>query len=278
LIFALIFKYSSIPDKIEQIKEKTEEIKIVGDKKTVWQYPQMWLGMIAIFVYVGVEVATASNLPEYLRQHLDLPSDSIAPFISLYWASLMIGRWTASVTVFNISEPSKRLFKFVMPFVAFGFFLSVLYITGHDIHQFYYYPVAILFLIIAELASNGKASRQLLIFSIAGILALITGMMTTGMVSAYAFISVGLFCSTLWPCIFTLAIRGLGRHTNEGSGLLIMMIMGGGIISLLQGYLASDHLLGIRFSYLTGVVCFLYLAWYAIKAQTTLKSQGLSDV
>ena len=79
--------------------------------------------------------------------------------------------------------------------------------------------------------------------------------------SVYAFISVGLFCSTLWPCIFTLAIAGLGRHTNQGASFLIMMIMGGGFISLLQGYLAGNNLLGIQMSYLVGVACFFYLAF-----------------
>ena len=100
-------------------------------------------------------------------------------------------------------------------------------------------------------------------------------MLSHGMVSAYAFISVGLFCSTLWPCIFTLAIAGLGKHTNEGSSFLIMMIMGGEFISLLQGYLAGDNLLGIQWSYLVGVACFTYLAFYAIKAKKILKSQGI---
>ena len=100
-------------------------------------------------------------------------------------------------------------------------------------------------------------------------------MLADGMVSVYAFISVGLFCSTLWPCIFTLAIAGLGKHTNEGSSFLIMMIMGGGVVSLLQGYVSSDEILGIQFSYIVGVVCFLYLAFYAIKSQSILKSQGI---
>ncbi len=100
-------------------------------------------------------------------------------------------------------------------------------------------------------------------------------MFTSGMTSIYAFISVGLFCSTLWPCIFTLAVAGLGKHTNEGSSLLIMMIMGGGFISLLQGYLAEDHLLGIQMSYIVGVLCFAYLAFYAVKAKSVLKSQGI---
>ena len=51
--------------------------------------------------------------------------------------------------------------------------------------------------------------------------------------------------------------------------------MGGGVISLLQGYVASDNLLGIQWSYLVGVGCFVYLAFYAVKAKSALKSQGI---
>ena len=108
-----------------------------------------------------------------------------------------------------------------------------------------------------------------------GILALMVGMLTEGMISVYAFISVGLFCSTLWPCIFTLAIAGLGKHTNEGSGLLIMMIMGGGVISLLQGYVSKDQFLGIQWSYMVGVLCFAYMVYYAVKAKSILVRQGI---
>lgn len=51
--------------------------------------------------------------------------------------------------------------------------------------------------------------------------------------------------------------------------------MGGGVISLLQGYVAGDDLLGIQFSYIVGVLCFAYLAFYALRAQTILKAQGI---
>jgi FHS family L-fucose permease-like MFS transporter len=130
-------------------------------------------------------------------------------------------------------------------------------------------------LIIADFLSRGNPARQLLLFSALGITALFIGMLADGMVSVYAFISVGLFCSTLWPCIFTLAIAGLGKHTNEGSSLLIMMIMGGGVVSLIQGYFAEENLLGIQWSFLVGVACFLYLAYFAIKAEDVLKLQGI---
>jgi len=105
----------------------------------------------------------------------------------------------------------------------------------------------------------------LFLYSLLGIVVLIVGIFASGMISVFAFISVGLFCSTLWPCIFTLAINGLGEKTNTASSLLIMMIMGGGFISTLQGALASDKLLGIQYSYWVGVLCFLYLAFYAYR-------------
>jgi FHS family L-fucose permease-like MFS transporter len=161
-----------------------------------------------------------------------------------------------------------------MPYVAFAFFLGVIKIANHDITPFYVYALVILVMIVGDYMSKGNPATQLLIFSLMGITALFVGMLTDGMVSVYAFISVGLFCSTLWPCIFTLAVAGLGKHTNEGSSFLIMMIMGGGVISLLQG-VVSDYLLGIQWSYLVGVACFAYLAYYAWKVSGILKSQGI---
>jgi FHS family L-fucose permease-like MFS transporter len=198
-----------------------------------------------------------------------------APFISLFWASLMIGRWTSSVGAFNLKGGFQHILRFLMPYIAFGVFLLVNKIAQHDLTPFYVYAFIIVALIIGDMLSKGNPSRQLLLYSMFGIVALFVGMLADGMVSVFAFISVGLFCSTLWPCIFTLAIKGLGKHTNEGSGFLIMMIMGGGFISLLQGYLAGDELLGIQWSYLVGVACFAYLAIYAVVVKRILKKQQI---
>jgi len=277
LLVAVFFKFSSIPNKID-LDHVAEESSVnetsLLHRKSAISYPQLWMGMIGIFVYVGVEVSTASNLPKYLKQDLLISTDKVAPFISLYWASLMIGRWTGAVGAFNLGKSASQVLRFVMPYLAFGIFLLVNKIGGHDITPFYVYALLIIVMIIGDLLSKGNPARMLLIFSSCGIAALIIGMLTTGMVSVYAFTSVGLFCSTLWPCIFTLAVTGLGKHTNQGSSLLIMMIMGGGFISLLQGALA-DTKIGIHYSYITGAACFAYLAFYAIRAKSVLKSQGI---
>lgn len=294
LLVAVLFKFSSLPNKIDTdisddassskedvldelaLKKKKAQYAHLPTKTSAIKYPQLWMGMIAIFLYVGVEVSTASNLPEFMKQHLNTSTQEIAPFVSLYWASLMIGRWTGAVGAMNVKAGAKQLLRFLMPYIAFGVFLLANRIANHDTSSLYYYAFVILILIAADFLSKGSPGRQLVIFSTCGILALCIGMLADGMVSVYAFISVGLFCSTLWPCIFTLAIAGLGKHTNEGSGLLIMMIMGGGFISLFQGVLAGDNILGIQFSYIIGVICFLYLGFYGWKTNAMLKKQGIN--
>ena len=276
LLVAVFIKFSSVPNKID-LEHVAETETVAGSKvlhkTSALQYPQLIMGMIGIFVYVGVEVSTASNLPAYMESHLGVPTEKIAPYISLYWASLMIGRWTGAVGAFDVSMGLKKILSFLMPYLAFGVFLVVNSIAQHDVSQFFVYAFVIAVMIIADISSKGNPARMLLIFSALGIIALGIGMFTTGMVSAYAFISVGLFCSTLWPCIFTLAVAGLGKNTGQGSSLLIMMIMGGGIVSYLQGALADK--IGIQNSYIIGVACFAYLAFYAIRAKAVLKSQGI---
>lgn len=274
LIVALIFKFSSLPNQIFQEDDKTNNSQ-VNAGKGVLNYPQLVLGMIAIFVYVGVEVSTASNLPEYMKQYAGIETSSAAPYISLFWASLMIGRWTSSAGAFETSSQLKKILRFIMPYAAFAVFLFVNAIANSDLSVFYPYSFVILILILADVLSGGNPARQLLIFSFCGIAALVIGMLTSGLISVYAFISVGLFCSTLWPCIFTLAISGLGKFTNQGSSYLIMMIMGGGLISWLQGWLAGPDMLGIKASYVVGVVCFLYLAFYGWKVSGILKKQNI---
>lgn len=259
LLVAVLLKFSSLPEHPEAREESEDDASSL--KKSALQYPQLVLGMFAIFLYVGVEVSTAANLPEYMSKELGFAIDEIAPYVSLYWASLMIGRWTGAVQAFTDSMTWQKILRFIAPYLAFGVFLLVNAIANHDLTPFYVYGLIILVLIAADMASKGDAARMLLIFSILGICALIVGMMTSGMISVYAITSVGLFCSTLWPCIFALSVRGLGKHTSQGSSFLIMMIMGGGIISWLQGSVSES--IGIQSSYIIGVVCFAYLGFFA---------------
>ena len=273
VIAAILFKFSSVPDRLN---EENESNSNRGDILSTLKYPQVVLGMIAIFLYVGVEVSTASNLPEFMKQELGTEESGVAPFVSLFWASLMIGRWTSAAGAFNISSKLKSVLGLILPFVAFGIFLFVNWIAGYGMQQFLPYIALVFLLILADKISKGNPVNQIMIYSAIGILAMVVGIFAKGIISVFAFIAVGLFCSTLWPCIFTLGIAGLKEKTNTASSLLIMMIMGGGFISTLQGALASDHLLGIQHSYWVGVICFAYLFFFAWTVNKKLKLQGVN--
>src|SRR6202012_5007469 len=135
-------------------------------------YPQLIFGMIAIFTYVGVEVTIQSNLGSLLKtpEFGGLDASKIAPFISLYWGSLMIGRWTGAVGAFNLKKVTKNILTIVVPFIAFGVVLLVnKYLNGQDVSGIYIYALCIAILIIGFFIGNYKPVRTLTIFGLLGV-------------------------------------------------------------------------------------------------------------
>ncbi len=239
------------------------------------QYPQLILGMIAIFTYVGVEVTTQSNMGALLK----LPAfggyadSAIKPYISLYWGSLMIGRWTGAISAFKLSKSTKNILTVIVPFIAFGVILLFNHLSGTDVGNLYLYSICVVVLIVAFFMGQEKPTRILMIFGLLGMLAMIVGLLTTGQIAIYAFLSGGLCCSIMWPSIFSLALAGLGKYTSQGSAFLIMMILGGSVIPPVQGILADTA--GIHISYIIPVICFAYIAFFAVRVGTELKKQGI---
>lgn len=240
------------------------------------KYPQLTLGMIAIFVYVGVEVSIQSNMGALLQ----LPEfggwgeAAISPFISLYWGSLMIGRWTGAVSAFDLSNTGKKIMMALMPLIAFAVVVGVNYLNGNPVSLFYAYLIPVVFMMLMNFIAGENQVQALILFSSFGVLAMLIGLFTTGNIALYAFISGGLACSVLWPCIFSVAINGLGKYTSQASSFLIMMIVGGAIIPPLQGLMADDPNIGIHMSYSIAVLCFLYLVYYGIRAKKILAASG----
>lgn len=246
-----------------------------GDGWGAMKYPQLILGMLAIFVYVGVEVTIQSNMGALLKtpEFGSIDESHNSHFISLYWGSLMIGRWTGAISVFNLKRQTRQLLTIIVPVVAFALILIVNYGRGNDVSDLYLYIICVAILVAGIFYGQEKPVKTLLTLSILGSISMIIGMITTGMISTYAFMSGGLFCSVMWPCIFSLGVAGLGKHTSEGSAFLIMMILGGAIIPPLQGALAD--VMTIHTSYIVAVICFIYLAWHALRTRSVLKAQGL---
>ena len=239
------------------------------------QYPQLVLGMLAIFTYVGVEVAIGSNLGELLKlpEFGSLQSSDIGPYISMYWGSLMIGRWAGAISVFNLKGTNKTIALVIIPLIAFGIILGVNILSGKDMKPLYYYIVCVMVQIGAFFLSKDKPARTLMIFGSFGIIAMLIGLFTSGTIAIYAFLAGGLACSIMWPAIFTLSVLGIGKYTSQGSAFLIMMILGGGIIPPIQGKLSD--IIGIHQSYFVAVVCFAYLTLFAVLVKGILKKQNI---
>ena len=248
------------------------------------KFPQLVLGMLAIFVYVGVEVSVGSNLGELLRHKNfgGFQASEATPYIAMYWGSLMIGRWAFAVSAFSLSKTTTILLQVIVPLVAFGVILVVNTAFGYNMENLYYYIVCVIIQIVAFYLTKNKPAQTLLLFGLLGVAAMIIGTQTTGTVSIYAFLSGGLCCSIMWPSIFSLSIAGLGKYTSQGSAFLIMMILGGGIIPPIQGK-AADFLqanspidgAGIHQSYWIPVICFAYLAFFAFAVKGILRKQGI---
>jgi FHS family L-fucose permease-like MFS transporter len=240
------------------------------------QYPQLTLGMLAIFVYVGVEVAIGSNLGELLKQKEfgGYGSSQIAPFIAMFWGSLMIGRWAGAINAFNLTQQTKQILRFIVPLIAFGLVLGFTHLAGYDVSPLYWYILCVVIQIIAFFVTNDKPALTLGVFGILGIAAMLVGLMSTGLIAVYAFLSAGLFCSIMWPAIFSLSLAGLGKYQSQGSAFLVMMILGGAIIPPIQGKLSD--VIGIQESFVVGAVCFAYLAFFALYVRSILKKQGIT--
>jgi FHS family L-fucose permease-like MFS transporter len=246
------------------------------------QYPQLALGMLAIFTYVGVEVTIQSNLGEVLKlvtdkvnnlNGLGLPAlgdTEIAKYISLYWGGLMIGRWTGAISVFNPTEGLKKVLLIIVPYIAFGVIVLVNY-GSYTMNEIIIFSVIVAIQIVGFFIAKDKAIATLKVFSMIGLAAMLIGLFSTGTVALFAFISGGLFCSIMWPCIFSLSITGLGKYTSQGSSFLVMMILGGAIIPPIQGKIAD--IFTIQSSYWVAVLCFAYLILYAFLTKKILGDQ-----
>ncbi len=267
ILFAIILGMSKLPTVTNS--EKME--RNLGALK----FPQVIYGMVAIFFYVGTEVATQSNLQALMKQEnfLGLDVDKTVHYISLYWGCLMIGRWTGALRVFNFSKTTHYIMMVVVPLLAYSVILGVNYLKGSPMNDLLYFLPFVFILIAGFFVAQEKPARTMMLFGALAMVMMLIGLFTTGRASVYCFVSCGLFCSVMWPCIFSLSTAGLGKYTTQASSLLIMMIIGGAIIPLVQGKLADS--MGIHASYIVPLIGFAYLTFYGWEVKYVLQKQGI---
>jgi MFS transporter, FHS family, L-fucose permease len=271
---AVLFWFTSMPE------NKSDDT--LSNDGGALKYPQLVLGMIAIFTYVGVEVSVQSNLGELLKKgSLGMYNGvTIATFVSMYWGGLMVGRWTSGASVFKKSKG--YAINIIAAILAYAVVClanyGILNITGKwaefdPIHFAYFAPFVLAFILL-YLVGKDRPATTLLYLGVFGMLAMVSGMLLSGTIAVYSLLVGGLACSIMWPFIFSLAVSGLGKHTSQGSSYLIMMIIGGGVIPVLQGIL-GDATGNMQLSYLIPVLCFAYLAYFAYRVKAVLKEQGI---
>lgn len=259
LILALIIKFAKLPEFTNQ--------ETIERGRGALKFPQLTLGMVAIFMYVGGEVSVGSILVNYfgLENVAGMEEDVASGYLSLYWGGLMIGRFSGAIYLSEISNQSKKIgLMTLIALVAFGIIYLANYLKGGmpltDILPLLIFVGAAFVLFIV-----GKSipSRTLYLFASLSIVLLMITIFGSGPLAFWSVIGIGLFNSIMWSNIFTLAINGLGKYTSQGSSLLVMMILGGAIVPPIQG-LFADYM-GIQLSFVVPVVCYLYILYYGLR-------------
>lgn len=128
----------------------------------------------------------------------------------------------------------------------------------------YYWGAAMVGRFAGAYLLNKFSPTKLLAFNAIGaVILVLISINSTGAVAMWSLLAVGLMNSLMYPTIFTLAVAGLGRHTEEASGLLCTAIVGGALVPMLFGFIADNS--GLRIALLLPIVCYLYVMWYGMR-------------
>lgn len=256
LFFALIFFSASIIVKFTPFPEfhkKDSPVKGLG----VFKYPQLVFGVVAIFMAVGAEVGVGSLLINFfgLDYIAGLNHYEASRFVAFYWGGLMTGRLLGAIFFSEI----KTVMKTVLMSAVFLIAISIIaYSHGIMITKIFAF---LMFLnLLAFMIGKSLPGKTVGVFSLSIIILLVIAFFTEGQIAMWSVIGIGLFASIMWSNIFTLAIRGLGNYTSQGSSLLIMAILGAALIPPLQGFVADIY--GLQNSFVVIIFCHLYVSWY----------------
>lgn len=211
VVVAIGVLFSPLPElKASEVNAAPVGAGSAAQKTSIFQFPHLWLGVLCLFVYVGVEVMAGDAIGTY-GNGFHLPLDHTKLFTSYTLAAMLAG-----------------------------------YVAG--------------LLLIPTLISQ---ARYLSISALLGVLFSAGAYFTHGYVSVGFVAALGFANAMMWPAIFPLAIKGLGRHTEIGSALLVMGIAGGAIIPQLFAVLKQHFDFQLVFLLLM-VPCYLYILFYSL--------------
>jgi len=242
----------------------------IEKKAGALKFPNLTLGMLAIFFYVGAEVAIGSNLVSYIGQAsiLDINGAEASSYLAYYWGGAMIGRFLGAISLSKMKTLSKNMLMLIVIAVCFMLICCITYyMKDLAFNQVWKFLLFAALNYIVFLAGRSLPARTLASFSFFAMTLLLFAIFTSGEISLWCMLSIGLFNSIMWSNIFTLAINGLQNYTSQGSSLLVMMILGGALLPPIQG-LCADYF-GVQLAFLVPVFSYVYLIFYGLKGYKT---------
>jgi MFS transporter, FHS family, L-fucose permease len=224
------------------------------------KFPHVDLGILAIFMYVGGEVAVGSSIINFLGQPkvAGLTQLEASGYVSLFWFGMLIGRFMGAVELSDLAPRVKQLLLAAIPGAAF---VILVMIRGWAAGQTYL-PLLLLCWILFQ-CGKARAGRTLMIFSLAVAALLAIAIFSEGKVAMWCVIGAGLFTSIGWSNTFSLAIEGTGIYKSQASSLLVMAILGGAILPPIQGHIADRW--NLQVSYIVPLIAYTYVAFYGWK-------------
>jgi len=237
MLLGIVFLFVKLPKLLQKVSNK-------GYKQLLSHKPLMY-GALGIFVYVGAEVAIGSYLVDYFMD------------MKLY---KLVSQSDFMMSIANsVADLFSKSFDGANPKSLLGIFVT-LYWSGAMIGRF----------VGAYLTRIIAPARVLSVFAILAISMIIISMTTTGLISMWSILAVGLFNSIMFPTIFTLAIDGLDDLKPQASGILCTAIVGGAVIPPLYGLLTDN--IGFKTAFVLVLACYGYIMVYGFMKRRKLAS------
>lgn len=236
-LLALVFAFIKLPNVIQKNAK--------GGYLTLLKSKKMLFGILGIFVYVGTEVVIGSS------------------FLVNYFESMNLGVIVAS------SETMMRIANLIANLFNLDFSTSDSKSLLGIFVTFYWGGAMIGRFIGAYLTKVLSPGKVLSYFAILAISMIIISISTTGLISMWSILSVGLFNSIMFPTIFTLSLEGFGELKAQASGLLCMAIVGGAVIPFIFGNLID--LYGFKTAFLLTVLCYAFIAFFGYFKHNNVK-------
>ena len=200
-----------------------------------WAFRHFTLGVIAIFVYVGVEVGIPGTLIYYLSDQTNagagLAGNAVAiagSVAATYWFLMLVGRFCSS---FIANKVSSKAMMTIATSVAMVLILLAIFLGKS---------------VTVSMPVFSGSSFDTVVVPVAAVLLVLCGLCT----------------SIMWTSIFNLATEGLGKYTAAAAGIFMMMVVGGGLLPLLQNFIADNA--GYLISYIVPLIAIAYMFFYAI--------------